>query len=736
MPVYTLDASNLENSVKARIYETFRTHYPTIDLTADDSYNDIILNPISKIFSDLYQQIDSLGKMTDLQNAANMTEAELDQLAYGNYYLTRRLGNRASTMLTLTFSNLESDRYKKDLAIPAGVIFANNSGYQFQTTEKSVVYANELYRYYNQATSRYDVQVYVEALLEGSAFNSDYQTINTCQTPFDTRLYSVTNNEAVTNGADRETNTEFAERIMTYYYTRQLNTIPGYTDLIKSIDSNVSDVKVLGYGDVEMMRDIYAFKNFELFPIETIDFYNQCIYVKGYNELPAATSTPDGPKSYIWIFGTEEIQYEVNSNNYQKQMIDGEEYTKISFVDSSISPNRYWNKIGYDPNSEKTFQHMGGKVDIYTHGEAISNKTDDLTYFSPYMIFPVKFADITKSNFQIKIGTILVDPANYEIEEVSNVDYISGIYTGDTRIYFTDDYLKNSIFDTVTNVTVICTEEDKQPVTYYYYVGNQSYELYSPLAYSVYGEEWDNIISIYAENTGQVPIYDDSASNTNGLAKNESAQIIQTGERGTTREKNQFVITASGAKFKAPNVGGTDINDTTRGSINLEIIYRVNVTLANLSLYLEKEMNRNLCADVLVMSAKPIPVEIKLAVRLNEESRTFAEEVKTRIRTSIMEYFNEHRMGFPMTDADLMGHLYGDANVYPYIAWINRPLNSNKGDPVTTSYKIIEHEDSVKGIVYRRRSDSDGLTNNNDYLPIFSIEYPVIDDDRFEVKFI
>lgn len=735
MPIFTVDVSNLENSIKSRIYETFKTHFPTIDLTEDNSYNDIILNPISKIFADLYQEVDSLEKATDLKNAANMTEQELDQLAYGNYFITRRLGNKASTMLTLTFNNLESDRYKKDLTIPEGIIFSNNDGYQFQTTEKTVVYANELNRYYNQSTSRYDIQVYVEALLEGKAFNSDYQTINTCQSVFDNRLYSVTNNEAVTNGANRETNTEFAERIMTYYYTRQLNTIPGYKDLIKSFDSNISDVKVLGYGDVEMLRDIYPFRQFEILPIDTIDFYNQYILIKGWKPLPTPTSTTSGPKSFIWIYGTEEIQFEVNSSNYTKHIVGTEEYTKIAFDESNISPNRYWSKIGYDPNSEKNFQHLGGKVDIYVHGESVVNTALNVQYFSPFLIFPKKFVDVTKSNFSISIGETVVDQSNFNIEAVLNTDYTSGIYTGDTRISFTQEYANNEIFDTLTNVTVSCTLEGQPAMTYYYLVGKQSFEMEAPFAHSVQGEEWENVISLYAENTGQVILYDNDETNTDGLTKNISAKIIQSGERGTTKERNFFLITPA-IKKKIPNVGGTDINDTTRGSTLLQMIYRVDSTLSKLSTMIEKNMNRNLCADVLIMTAKPIPVELKLAVRLNEDSKTYAEEVRTRIKASVMEYFNEHRMGFKMSDSQLMGHLYEDGNVYPYIAWVNRPLNSNEGDVIQTSYKIIEHEDSAQGIVYRSRQDNDGLSNNDDYLPIFSIEYPVIDEDRFEVKFI
>lgn len=730
---YSLDLGDSRKAVKSRIYETMAKHFPEIDLTVNTSYDEILINPLIELFADAYEDIDSIDKIHNLDNASSMTEEELDKIGVGNYAMSRKQGVKASTTLTMTFTNLELEDPPRDLTIPAGLIFSNRDGFQYQTTSKKVVYGEQLFRYYNRSTSRYDIDVYVEALLEGSDFNTDFQSITNIENSFDPRLYSVTNKYAVTNGVSKETNAEYAARIKEYYYTRQLNTIPGYKSYIKELSPGVQDVHVVGYGDSEMSRDVYMFGDAKYYDIAEIDFKSNYIVIDEELALPTATATPDGQKSYIWIVGLSINEYEVSSSNFKIETSNGKKKTKISFESGGLIPNRYWSKIIYSPTSKSSFQHMGGKVDIYVKGAGVSNASTPFNYYSSSLVFPLPFENVAKANFAITASSVDVAASDFSIEKIETNTFSSGMHAGNTLIKFSDSFLAALDKSDYTTLRVSHTTNGSETIRYYT-VGTAKISLSSPLAYNSITSLWDNFISIEVENIGPIPLYNEGMTNTDGMIKDQDIKIIQGGARNTTKETNTLYLYPT-IKKVIPNTGSANGYDVLRGSSLITVNYKVNTTLNSIAGNLDTDSNRNLCADVVIMPAKEIPVEVILVARLMENSKTYAEEVKSRIKISINKFFNEHKLGTTISDEDFLGYLYADENVRPYIAYINKPLNS-MNDTIQSSFKIIEHQNPDTGeLVYRKRNDQDGLADNENNLPIFGLEYPKLYEDNFEVYF-
>ena len=80
--------------------------------------------------------------------------------------------------------------------------------------------------------------------------------ITKLDTPFNNKLVSVTNPNSFTGGIDKESNSDYAERIKQFYMSRTLDTISGYERAIRDNFEEVVDLYVAGKDDPYMTRDL------------------------------------------------------------------------------------------------------------------------------------------------------------------------------------------------------------------------------------------------------------------------------------------------------------------------------------------------------------------------------------------------------------------------------------------------------------------------------------------------
>jgi hypothetical protein len=285
-----VNVTNIEGLIRGYVINNIQKNFPDLDLTENSAYDDLFVKPIAKLFLPLFEKLNSMEMKLNLDNAEYMTEDELDEVGQGNYFMTRKDGKKATTVLTLSFANvLEGET----IIVPAGIIFQTSDAIQFQTASRISFSYEEILPFFNTATSNYDIPVAVEAVGIGINYNVGPNTITVCTVLFNTNLISVTNENAVTDGSDKATNIEYAKQIKNFYISRQLGTDPGYKAFITENFDEVEDVYVAGYKNQYMIRDII-----KVYSQETQTYIDKHIggmvdlYIKGCNYSTENTDIP------------------------------------------------------------------------------------------------------------------------------------------------------------------------------------------------------------------------------------------------------------------------------------------------------------------------------------------------------------------------------------------------------------------------------------------------------------
>lgn len=251
-----IDVSNLDSMIRGYIINTVKEYYPDIDTSENSSFDDILIKPITKLLRPFVETVSRMELKLNLENAAHLTEEELDEIGEGNYFMPRKSGSLATTMLTLTFANLNIEDPDFAIRIPAGATFSTGSGVEFQTQSAIILSADDMRNAYNKAKLIYEIDIAVQATAIGSMHNVFAGEIIFCNTFFSSSLVSVVNKQDVTDGKDKEDNVSYAARIKEFYLSRQLGTAPGYKNFVHELFEEVQDVYVAGYKDPYMKRDI------------------------------------------------------------------------------------------------------------------------------------------------------------------------------------------------------------------------------------------------------------------------------------------------------------------------------------------------------------------------------------------------------------------------------------------------------------------------------------------------
>lgn len=244
---------NMTEVIEDFLILKIRERYPNIDLTPNSPVMDLTINPLKQIISQIVEKVNELEFMSNLANASLLTNEQMDHLASGNYFLSRKSGSKALGVITL---KLRAVSENTNFVIPIGATFATKSGLQYKTITRKEVNTNELLALYNPSSFMYEIPVSVEAELEGAQYNVGNATITEIITNFDSNISSVTNPVAMSGGKDQETNEEFANRVSKFYISRQLGTGPGYSSFILENFAEVKDIYVAGKNDPLMQRDL------------------------------------------------------------------------------------------------------------------------------------------------------------------------------------------------------------------------------------------------------------------------------------------------------------------------------------------------------------------------------------------------------------------------------------------------------------------------------------------------
>lgn len=565
------NVTDFENFLRSFIVTQIKKKYPDVDASQNSSFDDLFIKPMIETIAPIVNLVNKIELMYSLESAEYMSEEDLDSIGVYNYGIPRNQGAKATTTVVFSFNRISET---EDTIIPLGVVVETSEGLQFKTTTRKIYSYEEMLSYYNPSTLTYDVESEVEAASAGVEYNVPENQITTCSTNFNNFLTSVTNTVEVTNGVDKESNLDYAKRLQQYYVTRNSNTVPGYIATIKEVTPEVQDVKVVGKGDSEMIRD------------------------------------------------------------------------KVTVV--------------IDENTTDNI-NIGGKTDIYIKGSNLTNLSASTTINSGKL----KLSELHEN---INIATVscvnLTEPEKTVIFSVSNVE---------SDCFVTIDNATNQSYSSNVVSLIRVSYEDTQgkSIINEFNVGISSVDLQVP---------FKDLISVVNADDSEIS-YD-----------NSHYDIIRTDIFGNIIDSTSpfYMSTQEYVTVKFKNMDGT-VNGTI-----VSISYNVSDTLTKLKTYFEDEQNRIITTDLLIKEARPIYLNIHVAVKTSN-GNALSETESLAIINSITQIVNGLLIGQPVRESDILGNLYKDQSVITFLGFVKLPFEAfyvpaNQNDPVvdTRTGTLIE----------------------------------------------
>lgn len=401
----TEDVDNKREELIAFIQEK----YPNIDISRG-VFSSLVLE-LSAIFGAKFEQELNRWKasrsMKALEEDPTLAEEEVVDHILSNYNVIRKAGAFASGSITLVFSKNIS------YIIPAGYSFLFN-GITFITTRSYSIYStntplvdSESLTLTATRSGGYSCNIDVVAETEGSAGcvkkNTEFEII----TPIASLLQAYATDD-FTGGYDTETNAVMLNRFKSGLATPCWGNRYNIESLIRSETSHITDISVIGCGDIEMTRDQST-----LFPVSLGGKTD--IYIK---TAPYSTTTTITLKANL-------------------QSIDGRVYTWAVIIPADALPG-FWtiNSIG----NIKVEGELQSEENLSTDESAVATKD---CFFTPY---------------QSRIVTFTTPPVETELYQSMEFDIsLYGCpYIDEIHSIVTKDTLKPVSSDVVVRAPIPC----------------------------------------------------------------------------------------------------------------------------------------------------------------------------------------------------------------------------------------------------------------------------------------
>ena len=344
-------------------------------------------------------------------------------------------------------------------------------------------------------------------------------------------------------------------------------------------------------------------------------------------------------------------------------------------------------------------KHIGGAVDLYLKGCLYDENTVEVKLNNNIKLLDCHIADfVDKENPKNSIQLYNLTDST-KIPVIKAVEYVSE-----------DDY--GAAFKDKTRVIIDNTGECS------YAEGTLSsmkiiYSFYTTDGERVDQEEYFEIGITEAELAAPIKSVDTLKDHNDQVIKNMESRITitKTGLEETTDEKCKIIIDNCPEYFN-----GTMI----------KVIYTSNKTLRQLKDVLFNEENRIVTADIIGKEATAVPVNIAFRVKVVDIYKDVDTiSISSRIKSSIISYFNNYKLGSSVEESDIVGWLYTDPSVNEMIQYVALPFDAfyiPKDVSENIPFDDPEREDEIK--------PADGV------LPIKKIEYPVLNASKFSVTVI
>lgn len=239
--------------IREFIIQRLLEYDPNFDVGAGVPTTGLLIDPLSII---LQPVIDELTVVQLSQSVLSILETDdpnafpediVDGLA-SNVFIERNPGFIGSDVMRIRF--FEPQEFSSATGVQ---IFRGAGGQRYTNSEAVSITRAEMSL--NQEGSLYYVDIPIIALEEGEDFNIEPGGITTMEAE-PVGVANVTNLFGVSQGRDRETNTELIDRIKIAVTVRALVTGRGIIVTLTETFTTIEEITPIGFGDDEMMRDI------------------------------------------------------------------------------------------------------------------------------------------------------------------------------------------------------------------------------------------------------------------------------------------------------------------------------------------------------------------------------------------------------------------------------------------------------------------------------------------------
>jgi hypothetical protein len=239
--------------IKDFIIQQLLEYDPNFDVGAGVPTTGLLIEPLSIILQPVIDELTVVQASQSILTILESTDPDsfpediVDGLA-SNAFVDRNPGSIGSDVERIRFFE------PQDFSSQQGVlIFRGPAGQRYTNSEPISVTEAEMSL--NQDGTLYYIDIPIVALEEGEDFNVDAGGITTMEAE-PVGVANVTNLYGISDGRDRETNTELIDRIKVAVTVRALVTGRGIIVTLTENFTTIEEIQPIGFGDPEMMRDI------------------------------------------------------------------------------------------------------------------------------------------------------------------------------------------------------------------------------------------------------------------------------------------------------------------------------------------------------------------------------------------------------------------------------------------------------------------------------------------------
>ncbi len=358
----------MSTDIRTFLISKFNELYPSSPISNGDAVTDILINVGQLYFEAYRQELQSIKRSLSIDNLNVMSDADADALA-SNWLVSRKIGTKATGTVRITVNRLAS------LTIDTTNIIKSQDNVMFFPTnfeqiDTSVLLANRL------PNANYYFDLNVTAALPGSSGNVSQGSIVSIQNI--SGLVSITNLTAFSGGSDTEDNSALLrDRLPRSATERSLVTKKGISARLENYSGSIRSVEVVGFGDIEMVRDKVNFDGKGAFKTFGVGY--------GIGNLLFVTFEDVSTSLHVGniIRSTDNIKLRVvtilSSQNEPILMDVGKSYIVYTDIDLGVGGKALLLNLEDTPSAIVNGEvitselHLGGKTDIYVEPTTLTN---------------------------------------------------------------------------------------------------------------------------------------------------------------------------------------------------------------------------------------------------------------------------------------------------------------------------------------------------------------------------